>query len=124
VIFPVNIFLIYILFFICSSAEQLLFLGKCDTCFAIDDMRRTCQDETTLCKLRDAHHLHRGGLFMLERLAYKQRCHAAIVSNLTETKPKIMSIIIDGMDQAKCHIPYCGGQQSMNNPLVQHITGD
>lgn len=60
---------------------------------------------------------------MKERLAYKERCHEALVSNYTELIPKKMSIIIDGMDQSKCHIPYCGGQQTMNKPLVQHITG-
>lgn len=97
--------------------------GKCDTCFEIDRQRRVCQEEVVLRQLSKAHTMHRGGLFMLERLAYKRRCHEAIVSNSTEAKPSIMSIIIDGMDQHKCQIPYLGGEQSMHSPLSQHITG-
>lgn len=42
--------------------------GKCQTCFEIDWLRRTCQDDATLEQLKRAHHMHRGGLFMLERL--------------------------------------------------------
>lgn len=42
--------------------------GKCDTCGEIDRLRRDCQDEETLEQLKRAHHMHRGGLFMLERL--------------------------------------------------------
>lgn len=46
-----------------------------------------------------------------------------MVSNCT-ANPTVMSIIIDGMDQHKCTIPYCGGQKSFgNNALSQHITG-
>lgn len=42
--------------------------GKCDTCYQIDNMRRQCQNEAKLLMLKKAHHMHRGGLFMLERL--------------------------------------------------------
>lgn len=42
--------------------------GKCDICFEIDNQRRNCSDEATLEQLKRAHHMHRGGLFMLERL--------------------------------------------------------
>lgn len=41
--------------------------GKCETCFRIDELRRKSSDETVQRKLSEAHHLHRGGLFMLER---------------------------------------------------------
>jgi hypothetical protein len=36
--------------------------------------------------------------------------------------PKIMSIIIDGMDQSHCRVPYRGTQDSFSKPLTQHIT--
>ena len=33
------------------------------------------------------------------------------------------SIIMDGMDQNNCSIPYCGTQQKFSNPLTQAILG-
>lgn len=42
--------------------------GKCDTCYAIDYRRRNCGDNIVLEKLKAAHHLHRGGLVMMERM--------------------------------------------------------
>lgn len=41
--------------------------GKCDTCYMIDCGRRTANDKNTKEALRQAHLLHRGGLFMPER---------------------------------------------------------
>ena len=41
--------------------------GKCYTCYEIDRLRRTSDDAKVQEKLKEAHHLHRGGLFMLER---------------------------------------------------------
>jgi hypothetical protein len=35
----------------------------------------------------------------------------------------IMSIIIDGMDQSHCKVPYLGTQATFSNPLSQSITG-
>lgn len=54
--------------------------------------------------------------------SYKKRCHEAMESNATP-KPKVMSIIIDGMDQAKCNVPYGGSQSAFSKALPQHITG-
>ena len=42
--------------------------GKCSTCANIDTLRRCEEDPTVLEKLSEAHQLHRGGLFMLERM--------------------------------------------------------
>lgn len=42
--------------------------GKCDICGEIDRQRRECQEEAKLEQLKQAHHIHRGGMFMLERL--------------------------------------------------------
>jgi hypothetical protein len=41
--------------------------GKCNVCGEIDRLRRVSQDNYVQQCLRDAHHLHRGGMFMLER---------------------------------------------------------
>lgn len=43
--------------------------GKCETCYEIDRLRRVCKEDAALERLKQAHHLHRGGLFMLERLS-------------------------------------------------------
>lgn len=37
--------------------------------------------------------------------------------------PKIFSVIIDGMDQSHCQIPYLGTQKELSKPLKQHIVG-
>lgn len=41
--------------------------GKCWVCYEIDQQRKSCEDATTHKYLKQAHHLHRGGMFMLER---------------------------------------------------------
>lgn len=47
----------------------------------------------------------------------------ALVSNSTPS-PTVMSLIIDGMDQGKCLLPYAGSQDSFGNKAMhQHITG-
>lgn len=62
-------------------------------------------------------------------ISYKQRCERAAESQRaaatasTCTSPKILSMIIDGMDQNHCHVPYLGTQQQFSSPLKQHIVG-
>lgn len=46
--------------------------GKCKTCLMIDKLRRTESDKNVQIALKHAHHLHRGGLFMLERQRYNK----------------------------------------------------
>jgi len=41
--------------------------GKCDICFEIDKMRQATDTTIVQEHLRQAHLLHRGGMFMLER---------------------------------------------------------
>jgi len=96
--------------------------GKCDTCYEIDSQRRSSQDTDTQEQLKVAHHLHRGGMFNLERLRYKRRCAEAIRSN-NSYRPTVMSLIIDGMDQNHCKVPYLGGQDTFKDSIKQHITG-
>lgn len=51
----------------CAMRSYTDIPGKCETCFRIDELRRKSSDETVQKKLSEAHHLHRGGMFMLER---------------------------------------------------------
>jgi len=95
--------------------------GKCNICYYIDQMRRTSTSLDVQKALQQAHLLHRGGLFMLERQEYKSRVVEALMDN--PNNPQIMSIIIDGMDNNKCRCPYMGTQDSFSNPLPQHIIG-
>jgi hypothetical protein len=53
---------------------------------------------------------------------YKKRCNRAI-ENQSLPKPTILSMIIDGMDQTHCKIPYNGTQSCFSNPLKQCLTG-
>jgi hypothetical protein len=41
--------------------------GKCNTCYLIDDQRKSATDREVQRHLGLAHQLHRGGFFMLER---------------------------------------------------------
>jgi len=41
--------------------------GKCDTCYQIHQVRTTAKDSATQLKAKEAHLLHRGGIFMRER---------------------------------------------------------
>lgn len=43
--------------------------GKCVTCYEIEDVRKNSKDARVQWAAQTAHHLHRGGLFMLERAA-------------------------------------------------------
>ena len=41
--------------------------GKCDICYDTDKGKRSTTDAKTLSCYRKIHHLHRGGMFMLDR---------------------------------------------------------
>jgi hypothetical protein len=56
-----------VLFPTCINRSWCDIPGKCDTCYEIDRMRRSSEEKVVQEKLREAHHLHRGGMFMLER---------------------------------------------------------
>ena len=51
----------------CLLRKQKDIPGTCKTCFLIDNGRKTNQDAYILNKFKEAHLLHRGGHFMLER---------------------------------------------------------
>lgn len=53
---------------------------------------------------------------------YKRRVARAL-ADVNSPKPSILSMIIDGMDQSHCRVPYLGTQCSFSSPLKQCITG-
>lgn len=95
--------------------------GKCETCYEIDQLRRTTTSLAVLKALQQAHLLHRGGMFNQERALYKKRVLEALLDD--RSNPQVMSIIIDGMDNNKCRCPYLGRQNSFDAPVPQHIIG-
>ena len=117
--------------------------GSCDTCYQIDRLRRQENDTHTVQMLKDAHLMHRGGLFMLERDGYNYQyfslftlLHINLIyfirymSRREEVhceenvrKPYILSLIIDIMDQSHCVIPSKGTQGTFTDPLKQMIFG-
>lgn len=95
--------------------------GKCWTCHWINEGRETNKNNRRVLRaLKEAHQLHRGGLYGLERKQYKKRCAQAINGERSEVT---LSLIIDGMDQQHCLIPHTGTEMSFGEPLNQHITG-
>lgn len=93
--------------------------GKCDTCYYIDQKVRGGKcNRSTREALRQCHHIHRGGMFMLERTEYKKRVAKAKANRTT-----IFSCIMDGMDQSHSQCPWLGTQNSFKKPLKQHIQG-
>lgn len=58
----------------------------------------------------------------LHLCSYKGRVFKALQSQAKGDK-KIMSIIIDGMDQTTCSLPHLGSQDMFSNPVKMGITG-
>jgi len=106
----------------CVRRPRCDILGKCATCYDIDRIRRCNEGRVIQEMCKQAHAIHRGGMFMRERLSYKARVYKSLVS-LASGKPRIMSIIIDGMDQSTCAVPHLGSQDTFTKPLKQGITG-
>lgn len=108
-----------VLFPYCINRPWCNVPGKCETCFMITEARTRHSNDIKKSKmLQQLHAIHRGGMFMLERNAYKQRILDAMMHKDTK-----MSIIIDGMDQSHCMVPYYGQTHTFADPIVQHITG-
>jgi len=93
--------------------------GKCSTCAAIDALHQEKgASVSTKRAARQCHVLHRGGMFMLERKSYLQRKLRAV-----RNKSRILSVVIDGMDQSHSRLPYLGVNNSFDAALQQHLTG-
>ena len=63
--------------------------------------------------------MHRGGLFMLERIEYRRRIAEAVI----HSPNTVMSSIIDGASQNHCTIPHPGPNVEFADGLPQHIEG-
>lgn len=93
-------------------------LGKCHLCSRIQALRHKSNNRTMDEALRQAHLLHRGGLFMLERDQYASNIVYAL-----QNQDSVMSIVMDGMDQSNCVLPSKGTQDSFKHPLHHKIQG-
>ena len=95
--------------------------GHCHTCRDIEDLHNKSNDAVTHRALKEAHQLHRGGLFMKERYAYKARCFEAIFQP-EQPHETVLSFITDAMDTQKNDVPK-EGTHAGKNCVTQHITG-
>jgi hypothetical protein len=123
----------------CKRRDLSGIIGKCMTCYLIDNKKRTVSEKTVQKYLTEAHLLHSGGLFKIERMrlcfhnifkycddtelffnqcSYQNRRNEAILN-----KDKILSIIIDGMDQNHSRCPYMGTQNQFPDTISQMIVG-
>lgn len=93
--------------------------GKCWTCAHINTMRHETSDVHTLEALKQLMIMHRGGLFMLERIQYKRRVYEAVKVD----PQRIMSSITDGASSNHVHIPHVGPNQQMSPAFEQHLQG-
>ena len=91
--------------------------GKCDDCALINNGRLVSQSKEETKAFKRLHLLHKGGNFMLERLAYQDR------RNKSKSDPSILSIIIDTMDNQHCAVPYLGTEASIGKAINQGILG-
>ena len=93
--------------------------GKCWTCAYINELRQKQKGEEVMRACKHLMIMHRGGLFMLERLEYRRRIQEAV----SMSPNTIMSSIIDGASQNHCTIPHPGENVEFSNGLEQHIEG-
>ena len=61
-------------------------------------------------------------MFNIERAEYKKRVLEAILDS-KNPEPKVMSIIIDAMDNNKCRCPYTGSQKTFDKAIPQVVMG-
>ena len=91
--------------------------GKCICCFHFTKMRWECKDPKKKQLLRELHAFHRS-TFMNERIHYYRRIEEAL-----ENPGTVMSVIMDGMAQNHCILPWNANQHEFSDPLVQHLQG-
>jgi hypothetical protein len=109
-----------VLFPKCLKRTFVSVIGKCEICAQIDQLRKKATEDSDIKiqeKCFDAHLLHRGGMFMVERSHYKAR-----VEHCLKKPDRRLSIIIDSMDQGHSVCPYRGSQKGMTHPLIQGLT--
>jgi len=92
--------------------------GKCFTCHCLYERQETFRCEEDLRKIRKLSIIHKI-LIEMQRAAYKHN------KNLAQERPDLyMSLIIDGMAQDHCVLPYYGGKhQETSHKMKQKIIG-
>lgn len=76
--------------------------GKCWTCAYINECRNQQKGREVAKACKHLMVMHRGGLFMLERIEYRRRVAEAVIHN----PDTVMSSIIDGASQSHCMLPH------------------
>ena len=93
--------------------------GKCWTCAYINELRQLKKGKESAEACKHLMIMHRGGLFMLERIEYRRRIAEAVI----HSPNTVMSSIIDGASQNHCTIPHPGPNVEFADGLPQHIEG-
>ena len=93
--------------------------GKCWTCAYINELRQLKKGKESAEACKHLMIMHRGGLFMLERIEYRRRIAEAVL----HSPNTVMSSIIDGASQNHCTIPHPGPNVEFADGLPQHIEG-
>jgi hypothetical protein len=96
----------------CQIRAYCSIRGKCHECADFDYLKRIHSDPEARRGVRDLRLLHRCGKFMRERAAYMRRKKYAL-----ENPDRVMSLIIDKMDQNHCTVPYLGTQVEYSDSL-------
>ena len=91
--------------------------GKCFSCTALSDARARFTDKLRLGIITKLHALHRSG-YMCERMEYYRRIKQSL-----DDQANCMSIIVDGMAQIHCQIPWLNNQYDFGSYLPQHLQG-
>ena len=93
--------------------------GKCWTCAYINQIRDDKSCRATQEAAKALFIMHRNGLFMLERLAYRRRILEAVRDN----PDNVCSLIVDGASSAYNSLPSYGTAQTFPAEYQQHIQG-
>jgi len=91
--------------------------GKCSTCAKLSDARKMYKDQSRRTYITEMHYLHRSA-YMNERMKYAERRQLAC-----KLPKSYLSIIIDGMAQNHCKLPWYGNLKDSDNTLPQHLQG-
>ena len=90
--------------------------GKCWACAYINELRQLKKGKESAEACKHLMIMHRGGLFMLERIEYRRRIAEAVL-HFPNT---VMSSIIDGASQNHCTIPHPGPNvEFADGPLMK-----
>jgi hypothetical protein len=91
--------------------------GKCSTCAKLSDARKLFKDQARRSYITEMHYLHRSA-YMNERMKYAERRQIAC-----KLPQSYMSIIIDGMAQNHCKLPWYCNLKDSEISLPQHLQG-